>query len=471
VIDHSLADGVKPRSAAAELQPMSWLRAHVCTGRSYPLLAVRVCRRAPGSADAPEQIYPENKHLLETAAYAVALARKLDDAGMPATELDLDATLEVPESAVSIQLWISGDLPHLDDTKVVELARAVLVEHTGSGAWGLGDQVEFCVRLGPTIRAAQSFTAQGPLATSPQVSQEIEPAQPSSASVDSKSTPAGRLVALARRSLSPLAALGGVLAVLLVAAILSTAAPTVEVAPTPLDPTPEAVAVPADVPSEVSLEPVPEETPTVEASPPVVVAAIPAVPVNAAQPRLLDFAPDNGSNLFWPSNPQSVAWFAADGYHLAVRRPGQFVALGILPGHDLRDVLVTATFRKTGGPTGGGYGIILRDHDADPRDGLNQRGSYIVFEVGDKGEIGVWRREQDLWAEILGWTPSSAAHPGSGENDLAVRALGNRLTFTVNGTDIAVQTDSQPASGGVGVFLGGDANEAVLARLTVTPLN
>jgi len=214
------------------------------------------------------------------------------------------------------------------------------------------------------------------------------------------------------------------------------------------------------------------QPPLVEAGPPVAAAALPAeTVVNAPQPALVDFATDNTSSLSWPSNPESVAWFAADGYHLAARRPGQFVALGILSGRDLRDVLMTATFRKTGGPAGGGYGIIVRDQDAGSRDGFNQRGSYIVFEVGDKGEIGIWRRDQDLWVEIMGWTPSSAAHPAAGDNVLTVRALGSQLTFTVNGSEVATPTDSQLAPGSVGVFLGGDANEAVLTRLTVTPLD
>jgi hypothetical protein len=202
-------------------------------------------------------------------------------------------------------------------------------------------------------------------------------------------------------------------------------------------------------------------------------AAAGASPVaaSAQQSALLDFTPQRQAGLPWPNDQQSVGWFAPDGYHLAARKPGQFVAIGVLQNPDLRNALVAATFHKIGGPAGGGYGIILRDQPQGPRDGLNQLGNYLVFEVGDKGEVGIWRRDQDQWVDILGWTASPAVKPGSGENALSVRAVGDQLEFSVNGTPLPTQISAQPTSGGVGVFLGGDANEAVLTQLTVTPAN
>jgi hypothetical protein len=200
------------------------------------------------------------------------------------------------------------------------------------------------------------------------------------------------------------------------------------------------------------------------------VATLPAA-TPTQPPPLLDFAPQRQAGLSWPNDPQSVGWFGPDGYHLMARKPGQFVAIGVLQNPDLRNALVTATFHKLGGPAGGGYGIILRDQPQGPRDGLNQLGNYLVFEVGDKGEVGIWRRDQEQWVDILGWTPSPAVKSGSGENSLSVRAVGDQLEFSVNGTAMPTQTSAQPASGGVGVFLGGDANEAVLTQLSVTPAN
>jgi hypothetical protein len=136
----------------------------------------------------------------------------------------------------------------------------------------------------------------------------------------------------------------------------------------------------------------------------------------------------------------------------------------------LRDVLVTATFSKAGGPAGGGYGIVVRDQGPGPRDGLNQGGRYYVLEVGDRGEVGMWRRDQNNWADLLPWTTAASVRPAQSENTLAVNALGDRLTLSVNGTEVATRADATPARGSVGVFLGGDQNQAVLTRLTVQAL-
>jgi hypothetical protein len=59
-----------------------------------------------------------------------------------------------------------------------------------------------------------------------------------------------------------------------------------------------------------------------------------------------------GTALGWPNNPLSTAWLADGGYHLAARQADQFVALGAPLVQRLWDVVVTATFRKVGGPPG-----------------------------------------------------------------------------------------------------------------------
>jgi hypothetical protein len=225
--------------------------------------------------------------------------------------------------------------------------------------------------------------------------------------------------------------------------------------------------------------------PEVAANPPQVAATTPpervqvtptaAATVPPRQTTLLDFAAGQGAGtgdgFAWPNQPQGVAWFGSDGYHLAARKPAQFVGIGVLPGQELTSVLVTATFHKVGGPPGGGYGLILGDQGPGPRDGANQSGSFVVFEVGDKGEVGVWRRDQDQWRDILGWTPSAAVRAAAGENLLVVRVADGRVSFSVNGADIPAQASAQPISGRVGVFLGGDANEAVLTQLRVVRLD
>ncbi len=150
-----------------------------------------------------------------------------------------------------------------------------------------------------------------------------------------------------------------------------------------------------------------------------------------------------------------------------MREPDRFVALSAPLDAPLGDVIVSGTFHKAGGPAGGGYGLIVRDEGPGPRDGVNQLGRYYVLEVGDKGEFGIWRREEDQWITLIPWTQTEAVHTGDEVNELVVFAAGPKLTFVVNGIIIATQTDSSLAEGMVGIFVGGDLNQVTLQHLTV----
>ena len=169
----------------------------------------------------------------------------------------------------------------------------------------------------------------------------------------------------------------------------------------------------------------------------------------------------------WPDDRQGLAWFGDGAYQLFARQPSRFVALRAPIAGALRDVVVTGTFRKLGGPPGGGYGLIVRDQGPDPREADTQERHFYVAEVGDRGEVGIWRRAGDQWVDVLPWTPSAAVRPGAASNDLSVRAIGDRLTFLVNGSEVASQTGIGLGAGGVGVFVGGDFNQAALERLLV----
>ncbi|HEX8968055.1 MAG TPA: hypothetical protein VF937_09260, partial [Chloroflexota bacterium] len=146
---------------------------------------------------------------------------------------------------------------------------------------------------------------------------------------------------------------------------------------------------------------------------------------------------------------------------------GQFVAIGAPIASVPSDVAVTATFRKLAGPSGGGYGIIVRDQQPDSRNGINQGGQYYVFEAGDRGEIGIWRREMDRWVDLLAWQRSGAVKAGTTSNDISVRAVGSTLSLSVNGTLVATLNDDTFGAGGVGVFVGGDGNQVALERFVV----
>src|SRR5207237_1072573 len=98
------------------------------------------------------------------------------------------------------------------------------------------------------------------------------------------------------------------------------------------------------------------------------------------------------------------------------------------------------------------------DQRTSPGHGLAQDGHFYVLEVGDRGEVGIWRRDDDHWVDLLPWTSSEAVRQGNDTNTLEVWAIGQRLTLLVNGVQVASQVDAALATGGVGVFAGGDGN-------------
>ncbi len=221
-------------------------------------------------------------------------------------------------------------------------------------------------------------------------------------------------------------------------------------------------------PEDVPVQPAPLGTAAPDTTPAAAVSASPGTPVPT--PRALRTVFDDrfvNSQGSWPNNPESTAWFAEGAYRLLARQAGQFVAIGAPLRERFRDVVVTGVFRKVGGPVGGGYGLIVRDQGPGARDGASQVGRFYVFEVGDKGEVGIWRRDGDKWIDILPWTPSGAVSQGNSANTLSVQALGPQLTFSVNGQVVSSQTDTNLQEGSVGIFVGGDGNEVVIERFLV----
>ncbi len=173
----------------------------------------------------------------------------------------------------------------------------------------------------------------------------------------------------------------------------------------------------------------------------------------------------------WPNDTHGNAWFSNDGYHLFAREPGRFVAIGAPLGTPLRNAILRATFRKMGGPPGGGYGLVVRDQEGTgPRDGVNQDGRYYVLEVGDRREVGIWRRAGDHWIDLKPWTHADAVLQDT-SNELEVRSVGERLTLIVNGVEVASVTDAALAEGTVGIFAGGDGNQVLLERFSVTQID
>jgi hypothetical protein len=169
----------------------------------------------------------------------------------------------------------------------------------------------------------------------------------------------------------------------------------------------------------------------------------------------------------WPSSTQGIALQTNGSYRLVPRQAGQFVAIGAPITDVPSDVIVSATFHKLSGPSGGGYGIILRDQAAVPQNGTSQDGRYYVLEAGDKGDIGIWRRDGNTWVDLVPWKHADAVKTGTATNELTARAIGNRLTLSVNGTQVASITDATFTTGNAGLFAGGDGNQVAVDKFSV----
>jgi hypothetical protein len=181
-----------------------------------------------------------------------------------------------------------------------------------------------------------------------------------------------------------------------------------------------------------------------------------------SEPRFLVLEPGGSGWQTWYQDPQGSAWPSADGsYHLLVQQPEHFVAVGAPLPNPVTDVAVRATFRKLGGPPGGGYGLIVRDQQLGPRESGSQRGWYYLLAVSDAGAVGIWRREGGRWRDLQPWTPTPAVQSGEGANQLEVEASGPRLTLRVNGISVANWEQTLALAGGVGVYVGGGAGSEV----------
>jgi hypothetical protein len=95
-----------------------------------------------------------------------------------------------------------------------------------------------------------------------------------------------------------------------------------------------------------------------------------------------------------------------------------------------------------------------------------------VLEVGDRGDVGIWQRDESRWIAIPPVTQSNAVHQATEPNELLVTTRGSGPRFVVNGVEVANTTyNGLPAEGGVGVFAGGDLNEVSLEWLIIETPN
>ena len=377
------------------------------------------------------------------AVYASLLARRLVAAGYEPRKLSISLR---QETAGVLQLSVLGRVDEISAKAFSIIARDTLID------FGADDLV---------------VVAQ---LDRPQLAQPAPAPAPSAAVRAISSTPKGRgegpPVALVRLVVG---LTFGLLLGFLGLPRIDLPLPTLSNAARVVNPTaviPEAVAV--EQPALILTQP-PLPTPP----PPPTATALPKPTATlAGGPRVL-FAERFVNPLAgWPNDIQGTAWFGSREYRLFARDPGRFVATGIPLPQPQGDVRLSAQFHKVNGPAGGGYGFIVRDQtEATSRDGRSQAGEYIVLEVDDRGDVGIWRRDQTRWIDLVPWTHSDAVRVDNQPNVLVATTHGRSLRFEVNGEVVAERTyDQLPPFGGVGLFVGGDLNEVALEWLRIEAL-
>jgi hypothetical protein len=141
-----------------------------------------------------------------------------------------------------------------------------------------------------------------------------------------------------------------------------------------------------------------------------------------------------------------VTYEYADGRYVIDTSATEYIGLSPFPEEALSFELAVDVELLDGEPTGG-YGIYLRDYEADG--GFNQfrfliSGAWFAVEqsVGDRP------------LALAQWTQHAAVRD-TGVNRLRVRALGEELLFFVNGVEVYRYTDEHPHSGAYGFFASG----------------
>lgn len=184
--------------------------------------------------------------------------------------------------------------------------------------------------------------------------------------------------------------------------------------------------------------------------------------------QLSFFDPLTAPSPGWPNDPQGSAWFGSGAFHLYARQPGRYVSVPVQLGGTVADASLEAVFQKVGGPDGGGYGFVVRSATTAVRDSTSQTGYFVVAQVSDNGDVGIWQRDGSRWLEVLPWTHSAAVATGTRMNTVKLIVRGTNLQLSVNGQTIAdVEDRTMAPGGGVEIFAGGDLNEVAVRSLRI----
>jgi hypothetical protein len=118
------------------------------------------------------------------------------------------------------------------------------------------------------------------------------------------------------------------------------------------------------------------------------------------------------------------------------------------PGQSFQnDISIQVDATKAGGPDHNSFGIICRAQD---------NSNYYYLFITSDGYADIIKREngEDTLLSVDMQTPSAAIRQGAATNRISADCVGNTLTLSVNGQEIASGTDSSFSSGGTGLLAG-----------------
>ena len=115
-------------------------------------------------------------------------------------------------------------------------------------------------------------------------------------------------------------------------------------------------------------------------------------------------------------------------------------------GLNLSDLHLTVEATQVAGPDDNDYGVLVRMKDP---------GHFYLFSISGDGYYQVSRYGDDGRVALNGdWTPSEAIRQGTSTNVLEVICQGERMTFIVNGEQLAQVEDGSYSQGDIGLYAG-----------------
>lgn len=149
------------------------------------------------------------------------------------------------------------------------------------------------------------------------------------------------------------------------------------------------------------------------------------------------------SDPAWPTSEDSQAQrgLAEGRYYLIARQPQSLISQ-VIPGR-YDNVAIEVEAGQTDGPSGGAYGLILRQRDDS---------NFYYVGLTSQGSYSFARLVSGQWQQIIPWTPSDSILKLGYLNRLRVEARGKEFKLIVNGRVLATVEDTTFDAGSAALF-------------------